>query len=94
MPTDGFVYILLNDQNNPGERGVMIPKFELDWDFCTMQLPTKFHHPTFNRSEVIMLTNKHTNKQTNPQTDATENIHLTPVEKMQKQISRLENITH
>jgi len=34
--------------------------FELGWDFCTMHLTTKFHHPTFNRSEVIMLTNKQT----------------------------------
>jgi len=25
-----------------------------------MHLPTKFHHPTFNRSEVIVLTNKQT----------------------------------
>jgi len=29
-----------------------------------MHLPTKFHHPMFNRSEVILLT-----KQTNPQTN-------------------------
>ena len=36
--------------------------FELWRDFCTMQLTAKFHHPTFNRSEVIMLTNKQTNK--------------------------------
>jgi len=36
-----------------------------------MHLTTKFHHPTFNRSEVIMLTNKHT--------DTTENIHFTPL---------------
>jgi len=38
----------------------------------TMHLATKFHHPMFNRLEVIVLTNKHTNKQT----DAAENIHL------------------
>jgi len=39
-------------------------KFELGRDFCTMHLPTKFHHPVFTRSEVIVLTNKHTDKQT------------------------------
>jgi len=37
-----------------------------------MKLAAKFHHPMFNRLEVIVLTNKQTNKQT----DATENIHL------------------
>jgi len=46
-----------------------------------MHLATKFHHPIFNRSEVIVLTNK--------QTDATENIHFTslstPVGKTEKQ---------
>jgi len=36
-----------------------------------MHLTIKFHHPTFNSSEVIVLTNK----QTNLQTDAAENIH-------------------
>jgi len=40
--------------------------FELGRDFCTMHLTAKFHHPTLNRSEVIMRTNK--------QTDAAENI--------------------
>jgi len=33
-----------------------------------MHLTAKFHHHTFNRSEVIVLTNKVTNKQTNKQT--------------------------
>jgi len=33
--------------------------------FCAMHLTAKFQHPTFNRSEVIMLTNKQTNWQTN-----------------------------
>jgi len=33
----------------------------------------KFHHPTFNRSEVILLTDKQTNK------DAAENIPLAPL---------------
>ena len=42
----------------------MIPKFELGRDFCTMHLPPKFHHPTFTRLEVIVLTNKQTHTQT------------------------------
>jgi len=33
-------------------------KFELGREFCTMHLAAKFHHPTFNRSEVIVLTSK------------------------------------
>ena len=40
----------------------LTPKFEHRQDFCTMHLSAKFHHPTFNRSEVIMLTNKLTNR--------------------------------
>jgi len=40
--------------------GHMTPKFELRRDFCTMHLAAKFHHPMFNRSEVIVLTNKQT----------------------------------
>jgi len=36
--------------------------------FLTMHLSIKFHHPTSNRSEVIMLTGK--------QRDSVENIHL------------------
>ena len=46
----------------------MIPTFELGRDLCTMHLPLKFHHPMFTRSEVIVLTNKHTDK-----TNAAEN---------------------
>jgi len=46
----------------------MTPKFELWRDFCTMQLTAKFHHPTFNHSEVVMLTNKQTDKLTKKQT--------------------------
>jgi len=38
--------------------------------FCIMHLTTKFHHSTFNRSEVIV----RTNKLTNTQTDDAENI--------------------
>jgi len=53
-------------------------KFELGLDFLTVHSPTKFHHPIFNRSEVIVLTNeqKQTNKQT---TILPENIHLAPL---------------
>jgi len=54
----------------------MTHKFELGRDFSTMHLTAKFHHPTFNRSKVIVLT---TNKLTNKQTDAAENIHLAPL---------------
>jgi len=32
--------------------------------FCTMQLANKFHLPAFNRSEVMILTNKLTNNMT------------------------------
>jgi len=39
--------------------------FELWRDLCTMHLTAKFHHPTLNRSEVIV----HTSKQTYWQTD-------------------------
>jgi len=40
--------------------GPMTPKLELGQDFCTMHLTAKFHHPTFNHSEVVVLTNKQT----------------------------------
>jgi len=43
----------------------LIPKFELGWDFCTVHLTAKFHHPMFNRSNVIMRTIRQTNKLTN-----------------------------
>jgi len=33
-------------------------KFELGLDFLTMHLAIKFHHPTFNHSQVMVLTNK------------------------------------
>jgi len=46
--------------------------FKLGRDFCTMHQTTKFHHHTFNHSEVITLTNKQTDKQR----DAAENIQL------------------
>ena len=38
--------------------GAYDPKFELRRDFCTVHLMAKFHHPTFNCSEVIVLTNR------------------------------------
>jgi len=53
--------------------------FELRRDFCIMYLTAKFHHPTFNHLEVIVLTNKQTNRETNKQTDEAENIHLAPL---------------
>jgi len=40
--------------------GPMTPKFEPRQDFCTVHVTAKFHHPTFNRSEVALLTNKQT----------------------------------
>jgi len=47
-----------------GNRGKgLTPKFKIGQDFCTMHLAAKFHHPTFNSSEIIMLTNNITNKQ-------------------------------
>jgi len=52
----------------------MTPKFKIGRDFCTMHLPSEFHHPTLTRSEVIVLTNIQTYKPTNKQTDAAENI--------------------
>jgi len=52
--------------------------FELGQDFCTMHLTAKFHRPTFNRSEVIVRTNKHTNWQT-PLKTSTSLRYATPV---------------
>jgi len=40
----------------------MTLKFELGLDFFTMQLPTKFHHPMSNHSELDMPTNTSTNR--------------------------------
>ena len=53
----------------------MTLKFELGRDLCTIHLTTNFHRPMFNRSKVIMLTNK----QTYPQRDFVENIHSAPL---------------
>jgi len=58
----------------PGELDLwpLTMTFQLGRDFCTLHLTANFHHPTFNRSEVIERTNKHTDKLTNKQTDAAE----------------------
>jgi len=55
---------------------VMSLKFELSRNICTMHLPIKFHHPTFDCSEVIVFTNKQTN---NNQRDFIKNIHIVPL---------------
>ena len=39
------------------------PQIRIRQDFCTMHLTAKFHHPKFNHSEVIALTNKQSDKQ-------------------------------
>ena len=49
-------------------RGGYTPKFELDWDFCTMHLPPKFRHSMFTLSAVIVLTNRQTNRHAHKQT--------------------------
>jgi len=46
----------------PGDLDLWPPKFKLGRDFCTMHLMAKFHHPTFNHSEVIVRTNKLTDR--------------------------------
>jgi len=60
--------------------------FELGRNFCTLHLTAKFHHPAFNRSEVIELTTKQTDKLTNKQTPlktSTSHSHATPMGKSQ-----------
>jgi len=52
---------------------------ELGRVFCTMHPTAESYPPTFNRSEVIVLTNRQTDRQTDQQTDAAENIHLAPL---------------
>jgi len=52
-------------------------KFKLGQHYLTLYLPTKYHHPTFNPSEIILLTKKQIHKQTNR--DCAENIHLAPL---------------
>jgi len=48
---------------NP-KMGPVTLKFELGRDFCKVHLPTKFHYPALNRSQVNVLTNKYIHKQT------------------------------
>jgi len=40
------------------------PQIQIQARLCTMHLPTKFHHPTCTRSNVIVITHKQANKQT------------------------------
>jgi len=47
-------------------------KFQLRLDFLTVHLPIKLHHPMFNCSEVIVLTNKQTER-------FCKNIHIAPL---------------
>jgi len=63
--------------------GPMTPKFEIGREFCTTHLATTFYHPMFNRSEVIVLTDKQTHKQTNktPLKTSTSVRYVTPVDK-------------
>jgi len=53
----------------------VILKFEHGPDFRVVHLPTKFYHPIFNRSEVIVLTNK----QLTQKIYSVENTHLAPL---------------
>ena len=57
--------------------GPMTPRFELGQDFCTVHLTVKFHRPTFNHSEVIVLANKQPMLKT-----STSLCYTTPVHKM------------
>jgi len=41
-----------------GEGGVYELEIRTRLDFLTINIPTKFHHATFNRREVTVLTNK------------------------------------
>jgi len=70
---NGFIYfyILIELQyfGGWGHRGHKTLNFEHGQDFLTMHLLTKFDHPIFNRSQVIVF-DKQTNTQTNTQTNA------------------------
>ena len=61
-PLDSLHWFFLRRSPTPhlggADQGVITPKFELSRDFRTVHLPTKFHHPMFIRSEVMVLTNK------------------------------------
>jgi len=69
-PTHWFIYILQNDRfatfwgRGLPKMGPVTLTFSLRLDICTLNLPTKSHHPMFNRSEVIVLTKKQTNTST------------------------------
>ena len=61
------------------ENEAMTLKFKVGQDFCSVHLPTKFNHPMFNHSEVIVLINKLTHpqkKNKKKQADFVKNIHL------------------
>ena len=65
ISTSGFAYMA----TETAVFAVRSAKPCFSWDTCcTMHLAAKFHRLMFNRSEVIVLTNK--------QVDAAENIHL------------------
>jgi len=66
----------------------MTPKFELWRYLCTVYLTAKFLHPTFNRSEVIVLTNKQT-----PLKTFTSLRYATPVSNHSRDASTLEDGT-
>jgi len=80
MPTHRFVYVLHSDQNATF-LGVGTKMRAYDDEIRTwprfLYLLTKFCHPVFNCSEVIVLTSKQANRQTNR--DTTEKIHLTAI---------------
>jgi len=63
-----FCLLLRNDSAKRHILGCGKAGGAYDLHIQTRARTAKFHHPMFNRSEVIMLTNK--------QTDAAENIHL------------------
>ena len=53
--------------------------FELQLDFCTLQLTAKFHRPKFSRSEVIVRTNKQTTNKQTPLKTSTLLCYATPM---------------
>jgi len=71
----------------------LTPKLKLGRDWCTVHLSTKFYHPTCNRSEVIVLTNKQTNNQT-PLKTSTSLHYATPVANESYQTIAFTNSTY
>jgi len=69
-----FLFFFSGDLN----LGPLTLTFELGRDFCILHVSSEFPHPTFCRSEVIVLTNKLTNKQT-PLKTSTSLRYTTPV---------------